>query len=97
MAFDSSQLVKMADGNGFSHYRYDTLDSHADVDTSDYFNNDDDSLNLAVGDIIEVVVWATAVRTGTISDVARHVVMSITDGDANLSNDMLGATVAIGD
>ena len=91
MAFDSSQLVKMADGNGFSHYRYDTMDAHADVDTSDYFNNDDDNQNLAVGDIIMVVVWSTAIRTGTISSYGTHIVLSVSGaGAVNVSNVTVG-------
>lgn len=77
MAFDSSQLTQMAHGNGFSEYRYDTLDTHADIDSAGYFNNSDDSVNLAVGDVIEVVVWATAVRSGTISTYGKHIVNSV--------------------
>lgn len=58
----------------------------------------DDTLNLAVGDMIEVVVWATAVRTGTISDVSLHIVMRVDDdGTVDLSDDLLGATVTSGD
>lgn len=77
MAFDNSQLVLMGNGNGFRRYRYDTLDTHATVDTAGYFNNSDDTLNLVVGDIIEVVVWSTTVRTGTISTYGTHIVLSV--------------------
>ncbi len=77
MAFDSSNLVLVSSVNGFSLYRYDTMDAHATVDSSGYFNNDDDSQNLAVGDLIDVVVWATAIRSGTVSTYGRHVVLSV--------------------
>ena len=53
MAYTAGGLTLMNHGNGFSHYRYDILtDSHATIDTDGYFNNADDDLNLAVGDII---------------------------------------------
>ena len=78
MAFDKSNLTLLSQGNGFGHYRYDTLDTHADVDTAGYFDNSDDGINLAVGDMIDVVVWATAVRSGTIAAYGRHVVNSVT-------------------
>lgn len=78
MAFDSRNLTLLAQGNGFGHYRYDTLDAHADVDTAGYFNNSDDAINLAVGDTIDVIVWGTAVRTGTISAFGRHIVNEVT-------------------
>lgn len=77
MAYTAGNLVLMAHGNGFNHYRYDTTDTAATVDTSGYFNNADDDLNLAVGDTIDVMVWGTAVRTGTVSAMTRHAVLSV--------------------
>ena len=74
MAFDGTQLTLMGTGNGYASYRYDTLDTHATVDSAGYFNNSDDNLNLAVGDVITVVVWATAIRTGTISTYGTQIV-----------------------
>jgi len=98
MAYTAGNLVLMATGNGFNHYRYDTTDAATTVDGDGYFNNSDDDLNLAVGDIIDVVVWGTAVRTGTISDVSKHVVTVVdADGTVDLSDDLLGATVTSGD
>lgn len=98
MAYTAGNLVLMATGNGFNHYRYDTTDAAATVDGDGYFNNADDTLNLAVGDLITAVVWATAVRTGTVSDVSMHVVTNVTAaGVVNLSDDLLGATVTSGD
>ncbi len=92
MAYTAGNLVLMANGNGFNHYRYDTTDGLTTVDGAGYFNNDDDDLNLAVGDIIDVVVWSTAVRTGTISTVGKVIVDSVSSGSVDTSNDLLGAT-----
>jgi len=98
MAYTAGNLVLLSQGNGFCRYRYDTTDTSATVDGDGYFNNTDDTLDLRVGDMIEVVVWGTAVRTGTISDVALHVVTVVdADGTVDLSDDLLGATVTSGD
>lgn len=68
---------------------YATLDAHADVDTSGYF--DTIANMLSVGDIIEVVVWSTAIGTGgTISTYGRHVVNSISSGVVDTSNVTVG-------
>jgi hypothetical protein len=86
MAVDVSNLSLMSHANGFAQYRYDTLDVHATVDTDAYFNNSDEVVNLRVGDIITVVVWTTAVRTGTISTYGPHIVMAVgATGDVDLS------------
>ena len=77
MAFNSADLVLVSSVNGFALYRYDTLDTHATVDTNGYFNNSDDDQNLAVGDLIDVVVWGTAIRSGTISTYGRHIVNAV--------------------
>lgn len=98
MAYTAGNLVLMASGNGFCQYRYDTTDAAAVVDGDGYFNNSDDTLNLRVGDIIDVVVWSSAVRTGTISDVSKHIVMVVdADGTVDLSDDLLVATATSGD
>jgi hypothetical protein len=95
MAFVASDLVLTGSHNGYGSYRYDTLDASSAVDASGYMNNDDDDLNLAVGDIIDVIVWSTAIRSGTISDVAKHIVVSVSAaGVVDLSDDLLGATLA---
>lgn len=93
MAVDASNLTLLSDGNGFGFYRYDTTDTLATVDADEYFNNTDETLNLAVGDIVKVVVWTTAVRTGTISTVGEMIVTSVTSGAVDLSNDYLGITL----
>lgn len=98
MAFDSAQLVLMGHGNGFKNYRYDTLDPLTTVDNNGYINNSDDNVNLAKGDLIDVVVWTTAIRTGTVADVGKHVVYGVAaNGDVNLSDDLTGWGITSGD
>jgi len=98
MAYTAGNLTLKGSHNGYGEYRYDTTDAATAVDASGYFNNADDDLNLAVGDIIDVVVWTTAVRSGTISDVSQHIVVSVSAaGVVDLSNDLLSATVTDSD
>jgi len=95
MAYTPGNLALVSSVNGFGLYRYDTTDTATNVGSSGYFNNADDELNLAVGDIVEVVVWSSAVRTGSISDVSRHIVTSVDSaGVVDFSDDFLGATIA---
>ena len=94
MAFTSANLTLLADGNGFKTFRYDSTDAVAAIDGTGYINNADDGQNLAVGDLVWVVQWNTAVRTGTIADVSLHVAMAVTANAVDLSDDLLGATVA---
>jgi hypothetical protein len=97
MAFDADFLTVIGSGNGFHHYRYDTLDGNIVVDASGYFNNSDDNLNLAVGDLIDVFDWATAVRSGTLTDWGTHVVVSVgSSGVVDLS-DMSSGTITDSD
>ncbi len=91
MAFDGTQLAQFSSVNSFGLYRYDTTDALTDVDDVGYMNNIDDDLNLAVGDMVEVFAWVTAVRSGTMSIVARFVVSAVNDTTGavtlvNLSN-----------
>lgn len=98
MAYTAGNLTLLGSHNGFGMYRYDTTEANTAVDADGYFNNSDDDLNLAVGDMIWVYTWGTAVRTGTISDVGLHVVTVVdSDGTVDLSDDLLGATVTSGD
>ena len=98
MAYIAGGLTLKGSHNGYGEYRYDTLDAATDVDASGYFNNSDDTLNLAVGDLIDVVVWLSALRSGTISDVSLHIVVSVSAaGVVDLSNDLLSATVTDSD
>jgi len=98
MAYTAGNLTLLNSANGYGLYRYDTTDALTDVDGDGYFNNSDDDLDLRVGDIIDVVVWSTAVRTGTISDVGKVIVLSVSAaGVVDTSNDLLGATVTDSD
>lgn len=98
MAYTAGNLALDRHANGFKRFRYDTMDALTTVDGSGYFNNADDDLKLSVGDLIDVVVWDTAVRTGTINDVGLVVVVSVsTAGVVDTSNDLLGATVTDSD
>ena len=97
MAFSAANLGLQAQANGFNRFRYDTTDTITTVDVPGYINNVDDSQNLAVGDIIEVVVWGTAVRTGTIVDFDILIVMVVAAaGDISLSSSMVTATPVTG-
>lgn len=83
MAYTAANLALISSVNGFGLYRYDTVDDDLDVvEDAGFFNNSDDSLNLAVGDIIKVVEWATAVRTGTISGYKEFIVTNVISNDA---------------
>jgi len=94
MAYVAANLALMNSVNGFGHYRYDTTDIVQDVDANGYFNNGDDTLNLAVGDLIHIVHWTTAVRTGTMFDVSLVVVSEVdtsglaSDGVVQVSSDI---------
>jgi hypothetical protein len=82
MAFITADLVLQNSANGYNYYRYDTLDTHATVDAAGYFNNADDDQVFQVGDIIDVIVWLTATRTGTISTYGRHLCNEVTAAGA---------------
>ena len=89
MAYIAADFALKTSVNGFGDYRYDTLDTIETVDTGGYFNNTDDTLNLTVGDMIEVVSWTTAVRSGTVFDVSRVVVTTVDSaGAVNVSGDI---------
>ena len=92
MAFIPRDLSLMSHGNGFGFYRYDTLDTHATIDTDGYMNNDDDAIQLRVGDLIQVIVWTTTVRTGTIATYGMHMVMAV---DASDLVDLSTVTVGV--
>ena len=89
MAYNSADLVAMGEANGYTHWRYDTLDTHATVDTAAYFTGDSVGM-MRVGDLIDVVVWTTAIRTGTISTYGRHIVNSSTGSAIDVSDVTVG-------
>lgn len=74
---------------------YATLDTHATVDTAGYFNGGTaygGAYNLLeVGDIIDVVVWDTAIGTGgTISTYGKHIILSKASGVLDASDVTVG-------
>jgi hypothetical protein len=75
-------------------WSYSTLDAHATVDTSGYFNLStayDGAYHLLnVGDVIWVTVWVTAIGTGTISTYGTHIVMTKSAGTIDVSNVTVG-------
>ena len=68
MAYVAGNLALISSVNGYGLYRYDSTDVQDLVEDAGYFNNLDDNLNLAKGDMIHSFTWATAVRTGTLSE-----------------------------
>lgn len=89
MAFDVAFLAQAYSVNGFSRYVYHTTDGITTVDTAGYMNNTDDDIFLRPGDLIDVISWNTAERTGTIADVSLVIVTTVdSEGVVNLSTDI---------
>ena len=95
MAFDITYLNPIGGqskrGKAPQKFSYATLDAHTTVDGSGYFNSAvaySGAYNLLeVGDIIDVVVWSTAIGTGgTISTYGPHIVMTKSAGTIDVSN-----------
>ena len=70
---------------GRAKYVYNTTDAADVVEDAGYFNNKDDDLKLAKGDRITSITWATAVDTGTVSEVKEFIVTNVIDNDAAAS------------
>jgi hypothetical protein len=93
MAFVAANLALLGSANGFNHFRYDTTDALTAVEVTGYINNEDDEQNIGKGDVIEVFVWSTAVRTGFVTDCGYHVCNDVdANGDVGLSTDQFGTT-----
>lgn len=94
MAFILANLAPLGStstrGKAPSHFTYATLDTHATVDGAGYFNSAvayDGAYNiLNLGDVIHVVVWATAIGTGTISTYGTHIVNGKASGTLDVTN-----------
>lgn len=93
MAFDITYLNPVGGqskrGKAPQVWSYATLDAHT-VDAAGYFNAAsayDGAYNmLELGDIINVVVWATAIGTGTISTYGTHIVNGKASGTLDVTN-----------
>ena len=91
MAADAEQLTLISSVNGYGFYRYDSLDANSLVDIDGYFNNNDEDINLQVGDLIWVIDWDTAIRSGTIAGYGMHIVMAVgVNGDVDLAEALAG-------
>lgn len=94
MAFDIAYLNPVGGtskrGKSPQVFSYATLDTHATVDSSGYFNSATaygGAYNLLeLGDIIQVVVWGTAIGTGTISTYGTHIVNGKSAGTIDVTN-----------
>lgn len=82
MAYSAGSLALISSVNGYGLYRHDSTDHPDVVEAAGYFNNKDDNLNLAKGDIIHAVQWGTAVRTGSISAYKAFIVTNVIANDA---------------
>lgn len=98
MAFTKANLNLVSGskrGKSPQIWSYATLDAHATVDSAGYFNlgvaYDGAYHLLEIGDIIDVVVWATAIGTGgTISTYGRHLVKDKASGTVDVTDVTVG-------
>jgi hypothetical protein len=98
MAFEIANFAPIGGqskrGKASQHWSYWTTEAHATVDGSGYFNAAvayAGAYNLlSVGDVIHVVVWGTAVGTGTISTYGTHIVNSKSAGTIDTTNVTVG-------
>lgn len=95
MAFDITNLQPLGGqgkrGKAPQVFTYATLDAHTTVDGAGYFNSSTaygGAYNmLEIGDIIYVVVWATAIGTGgTVSTYGTHIVVDKASGTLDVTN-----------
>jgi hypothetical protein len=94
MALDLSNLQMIGGsrrGKAPAMWTYATLDAHTTVDGAGYFNAGtayQGAYNLLeIGDIIYVVVWATAIGAGgTVSTYGPHIVLDKASGVIDVSN-----------
>jgi hypothetical protein len=97
MAFITKDLVNMGTYNGFNFWRYDTLEASTAVDAAGYFNNSDDTQIIQVGDLMFVVDWDTAIRSGTVAGLGLHIVNQNSSGAIDMTDNLLNASFADSD
>lgn len=99
MAFDIAYFNPVGGqskrGKAPQQFTYATLDTHATVDGAGYFNSATAYggvyHQLEIGDIIDVVVWSTAIGTGgTLSTYGRHIVKDKASGTVDVTNVTVG-------
>ena len=95
MAFDIANFNPLGGnskrGKAPQMFTYATLDAHTTVDGAGYFNSSTAYGGvynlLEIGDIIYVVVWATAIGTGgTVSTYGPHIVVDKASGTVDVTN-----------
>ncbi|MEO2177209.1 MAG: hypothetical protein ABGY96_24350 [bacterium] len=87
MAFSYTNLTSLAYGNGFTLWHYTSADAKATMDSSGYFNDAADVLN--VNDLVVAIDTATPTmtlmivlsNTGSVVDVSDGTAISQTDTD----------------
>lgn len=88
MAYTTGRLVNLTGvAPGRDLYRYDvdgTVDDVDDVEAAGYFNNKDDSLNLAIGDRIDVFEWSATpfAAASTLTNALQFVVTNVIANNA---------------
>ena len=101
MAFDKAYLNPVGGqskrGKAPQVWTYATLDTHATVDSAQYFNGGSNTPYggaynlLEIGDIIYVVVWATAIGAGgTLSTYGTHIVKDKASGAIDVTDVTVG-------
>lgn len=98
MAFDITNFSTIGgqgrQGKAPARFSYATLDAHATVDAAGYFNAGTAYGGvynmLEKGDIIDVVVWATAIGSGTVSTYGTHLVKDKASGTVDVTNVTVG-------
>ena len=89
MAFSYSEMVLMAHGNNHKLYHYMTTDTSATIDTSGYFNDFADQLDL--GDIIKAVTVDDVSNPTSVTGASEHVVVSNDGTTVDVSDTLLGS------
>ena len=91
MAYTAGNLFALTNAPpGRMLYRYDcngTVDDVADVEAAGFFNNKDDSLNLQIGDRIDVFEWSGVpfASGSTLTNALQLVVTNVISNDAAAS------------
>jgi hypothetical protein len=89
MALDLTRLWNVASVGQNNLWLYHTTDAHALVDTAGYFTNANLLGVMRVGDIIDVVVFAST-AFAAISTYGRHIVNSNTGSAIDVSDVTVG-------
>ena len=90
MAFSASEMVLMAIGNNHKLYHYMTTDAAATVDTSGYFDNFADQLD--IGDVVKVITVDSVSAPTSVSGASEHIVTSNSGTVVNVSDTLLASS-----